>query len=223
MLCLGLLGAVLAGVTAIAGAQPPPVDHYPTGVPGMDGTEYCKKTFPNGLRVPDRSESTLDPGSPHQYVLLLVFKTKRAGENAGVILFHADRPLSNHHRTTVGCVADPADDGKLASTGKGITVQGDCPTDCTLHNPLYSKLKVDQDRPDPLGDEGTNWGIFSGPMWDKKNANIAVWQIRVTDAHHAHQILDELDRHSELSHRPGFLGHLLIGYRPDPSLPHPAP
>ena len=188
MLCLALLGAVLAGVTAIAGAQAPgsPMpgkyeddgDHTPAST-------ACKGLF-DGVGVPK-----LDRYNMHRYVLLFVFTDADSSNAAGKKLFNADdQKQDGSPRGTVGCIKDPLIkyNARAGGLGWGLRVQGDCPTDCT--SPKMEALIARGHHPgiekDPLkATPPLHWGIFSVHPYEDKNLKVRVWQIRVADAAHA--------------------------------------
>jgi len=128
---------------------------------------------------------------------------------------------------------------KLAMPSWGMVVLGGCPSDCTGPG-IFSTLvaeevktnagsvtidrKISKD-PDPLVDmkKGTNWGImFAGnddaPIPAGRDTpvppGVMVWQIRVKDALHAGRILKYLCENRGLIGKPGYVGHVMIGYKP---------
>jgi hypothetical protein len=203
---LALLATILTTTSATAGTPAPdkPVNLKDLKKPSAE----CARIFGGGLVDPDTTVS-------HRYVLLLVFTNRKTSEEAGIILFHADKPASDGTRNTSGCVADPESKANSTTARTGIVVEGDCPTDCTSPKTPPSVATL-VENPDPLYNSGFNWGIFNVPKYGTKNANIAVWQIHVKNVVHARKILDGLEDGNGLSDMAGYLGHLVIGYRPMP-------
>jgi hypothetical protein len=116
--------------------------------------------------------------------------------------------------------------------------KGGCPDDCTSQLPdgTYAFRRNSgspNPGPDPLGKNGMYWGIMFGnsdsrpgcendvkptdgsqPIWCHDSA-VRVWQIRVRNVQHAQKILGTLESMGLTlkGKYPGYLGHLVIGYR----------
>ena len=219
ILCLALLGAVLTGITAVAGAQAPggPMPgQYEDDGDHTPASKVCKGLF-DGVGVPK-----LGHANKHRYVLLLVFTDAASSDAAGMHIFHADhRGPNDPPRGTVGCIKDPLlkYNARAGGLGWGLRVQGDCPTDCT--SPKMEGLITRGHHPgieeDPLkATPNLNWGIFSVHHYEATNIKVRVWQIRVADAVHAENVLNQLETSEDypLSKQGGYLGHLMIGYWP---------
>jgi hypothetical protein len=78
-------------------------------------------------------------------------------------------------------------------------------------NPRYQQMQDDPLK--ALGDQ-IHWGIFFAEPNGQNSSDVRVWQIRVKGGKHAQEILDQLEKTNGLSHMTGYVGHLLIGYRP---------
>jgi hypothetical protein len=215
-----MLCGVFAGTGTIAGAQTPAQYH---DVGGMQPSHDCADTSKfNGVYLPDPMPSG------HVYVLLLIFNSAKEAGDAGPILFHADKPIPNN--PTWSCVEDPQDSG--VGVPRGLVAKGGCPTDCALADrhllegiqSFYRKPSNKQTAPiadpDPLKNMSgkPGWAIFSAGDVDAtpEHPGARVWQIRAANAVHAGAILASLHK-KKLEEQPGYIGHLLIGYTPEPS------
>jgi hypothetical protein len=214
-----VLAMMVSGVFAgtIAGAQ---VSHPPyKDLGGMEASKDCRDTNKfKSVYLPDPMPST-----GHVYVLLLIFNSDAEAGAAGPILFHANAPDENPK--TWSCVEDPTDRDSVKGIPYGLVAKGGCPTDCALlaseFQSLYMqrsrKQKLQNDPLDPLEDMPgkPGWAIFSAGDIDAtcEHPGARVWQIRAANAVHAAAILAAL-KEKGLTTTPGYIGHLVIGYKP---------
>jgi hypothetical protein len=222
MLGIALTVALLASESKAASSTAPPYSYEPEA-DVLTMSNGCGK-FPGGVVVP------LSNVQPHKYVLLLVFNSETHARTAGTALFSVE---TSEFKTKFGCMVDPAMTipAGAAIPNQGLKVKGGCPSDCLGPGMERALDSV----PDPLeklhpvpGPDGKpqemHWGIFFGDPEHPKKSRVRVWQIRVANAAHAKQILEAMDADlSNKSKAPGYMGNLLIGYRPvvDPPVVDP--
>jgi hypothetical protein len=223
---IGMLGIALTASVLLAGGSkaastPAPPYKYEVEDDVLTMSNGCQK-FQGGVVVP---VSTV---LPHKYILLLVFDSESHATTAGTALFNVG---ATEFLTSFGCMVDPAmTRAGVPIPSQGLKVKGGCPTDCLTPGmqvrALNSTPRALNASPDPLSDiqpaQGAggkttkmHWGIFFGDPEHQDKSNIRVWQIRVANASHAQQILKAMDADlSNQSKVPGYMGNLLIGYRP---------
>jgi len=215
MVGIALTAALLVSESKAAPSTAPPYT-YEVEPDNLNKSIGCQK-FSDGIVVP------VSNVKPNHYVLLLVFDNQDDAAAAGKALFNVDL---TEFQTTFGCMVDPAMSSPVGLSSPtpgikvGIKVQGGCPTDCV--GPGLEKARILYSGPDPLkdvppaaGPDGPvkmHWGIFFGDQEHTGNSPVRVWQIRVANAEHAKLILQTMA--PGLSKAPGYMGNLLIGYRP---------
>jgi hypothetical protein len=215
-----VLAMMLCGVSAgtVAGAKTPTQYH---DVGGLPPSPDCTKKFGDNIYLPTPTSKR-----GHAYVLLLIFKNEETANTAGHKLFYApEHPDPNN--PTWSCVEDSdyaqSVYGESVKTW-GLVAKGGCPTDCAaidqgMLNALYAVQSARAREPqtgdrekDPLGymKGCPHWAILSTEADNPMEAH--VWQIRAADAVHAKAIFASL--HDRLVATDGYMGHVVIGYRP---------
>jgi hypothetical protein len=208
-----LVAAVLVcGATAYAAA--------PSG--GVEPIQFPRTSVcASAISPPRDTEQT----GGNQYLLLLFFENSAA---PAVNTLLNTTPVAGVN--VDGCWPNPdyeGDKGKANDPPALLRVQGSCPTDCVTPPKLEVTTRANTSGPyhDPLREINGNpgWGLFfadrkgtSDTSNDDPDTDFVVWQILVADAGHAGRVLKSLEGSapSLFTTRGGYLGHLMIGYRP---------
>jgi hypothetical protein len=177
----------------------------------------------------------------NQYVLLLFFNTSVSGEVDAV--FHTQPSMSPTGQTQPrydGCWTDPGvAAANVAAAPVVLRVQGGCPTDCVKPSAAGQTVKSKSNKSsavlprssypgDPLSnlDPTYMWGLFFADPAGGDNASnddktkFAVWQIFVQDSLQAGRVINDLYTNTAskaLFSSSGYLGHIMIGFKPPPA------
>jgi len=213
--CTALLAACIWGLmTGCCAHADIPTGYFDDGE-NLQLSEICKSHYQKLVLPESRLTNT-----QHQYVLLLTFDNVAHSQFAGKKLFGAD---ADPNAKTAACLQDPdmPVTTKAGELGYGLKIKGGCPSDCVepaLEGQKRSR-KLDDSLADPMTQYtgNTHWGLYFVDG-NELESSVRVWQIRVKDGKHAKELYNILTN-AGLLQMPGYLGHLLVGYRPKPRDP----
>jgi hypothetical protein len=237
MLLSGLL--LGAGVCANAQAAPPGYTDDQSGKPTSNG---CKTDYQDGIYLPMSQvkhnyvlllifDSPVDGIKAGQDLFRADAPTSANGTPVPESLSCMPDPdaIEALNRSKPGAQTANASQAKVMPKW-GMVILGGCPSDCTgpgLYSTIATKefkkgggnvtvdRKISKD-PDPLMDmnPGTHWGLMFAADDDWQAPGVMVWQIRAKDALHAGRIMKYLCETKALTDKKGYIGHLMIGYKP---------